>query len=164
MSDYREKQTWTREGKHFGVEVVHWTSERPDEYEYSERGPHHWNVYALIGEGHPHFAKFDGPALFQDATCVLPLHCGASYLGIFEARHAYPDKPIRYVKVGSDYGHLHDHEFSHADNPEHAQIVFADADDLFTVLQGMVDAEPALVTAETLETTNPGDSNAAQED
>ena len=100
-----------------------------DEYE----GPHRWAVYAYVYPSHPHFGKFDGPNLWQDATQVLPLHGGCSYLD-------YPvhDGKVTCVKVGADYHHLHD-DFTHCATADEAYRVFRDADELFDALMAMAE-------------------------
>ena len=63
--------------------------------------------------------------MWQDATSVMPLHCGCSLL-------EYPmyEGKVTAVKVGADYNHLHDQRFTHLSTPGDALEVFADADHL----------------------------------
>lgn len=129
IESWKHKDIWTRRGKMFAVEISrHYGTE--DEYE----GPHRWAVYAYIYTNHPHFSKFDGPNLWQDATQVLPLHAGCSYLD-------YPvhDGKVTCVKVGADYHHLHDTGFTHCATADEAYRVFSDADELFDALTAMAE-------------------------
>lgn len=63
--EWRESQQWRRQGKTFTVEVYHYVE--PGEPTYDD-GRHRWNVYAYIYPGHPHFANFKGPDMWQDAA------------------------------------------------------------------------------------------------
>lgn len=120
------KDEWRKHGKDFLI-VVSRHNGRPDEMEGT--GAHRWCVYAYIYPKHPHFANFDGPHMWQDATEGMPLHGGASLL-------EYPmyDGKVTSVKVGADYHHLYD-DFTHYATKEEASEVFYDADRLFAWLQ-----------------------------
>lgn len=128
MSNWEHKDLWKRYGKDFMVEVSrHQVGVFQEAERWSEEGPHRWCVYAYIYPKHPHFAKFSGPEMFQDAACSLPLHCGPSFL-----RWHYADdgKPTS-VQVGCDYNHLHDSQYTRMATKEEAQAVFNDAEKLF---------------------------------
>lgn len=122
MSDWRHKDCWKRAGKNFLIEVTRHSGEPLDSFE----GPHRWAVYAYIYPKHPYFAKFDGPHMWQDATGVMPLHGGASLL-------EYPmyEGVVTSVKVGADYHHLHDEEYTHCATKDEAASVFMDAEEIF---------------------------------
>jgi hypothetical protein len=117
------KDEWRKPGKDFVVVVSrhNGTSNEP----YGE-GPNRWCVYAYIYPKHPHFAKFDGPHMWQEAATVMPFHCYPSLL-------EYPmyEGKVTSVKVGSDYRHLHDGRFTNYATQEEAAEVFEDADRLF---------------------------------
>ena len=125
IEDYKQSESWKRQGKNFLIEVKHYIEETT---QYCER-EHHWNVYAYIYPKHPHFAKFDGTEkMWQDAASALPLHAGPSFCRIHvdHKTGAYCS-----YQVGSDYSHLHDDHFSHYATPNEAYKVFEDADHLF---------------------------------
>jgi hypothetical protein len=126
--NWRHKDLWHRRGQNFLVEISRHTVSS----EFSDEGPNRWAVYAYIYPAHPHFPAFSGPAIFQDATGILRLHRGCSYL-------EYPmyDGKVTSVKVGSDYHHLRDDHFTYYDTPADAYQVFADADELFEQLHNM---------------------------
>jgi hypothetical protein len=125
------KDLWRKHGKDFLVEVSR-HSASPSSLDI-DGGPHRWCVYAYIYPKHPHFSAFDTTTkatLFQEAATVLPLH---GYPSLCE----YPmyDGKVTSVKVGADYHHLHDAEFTRMATPEEAEEVFADAQRLFDWLQ-----------------------------
>ena len=64
--------------------------------------------------------------MWQDATSVMPLHGGASLL-------EYPmyEGKVTSVKVGADYHHLYDDDYTHYATKEDAGSVFDDAEELF---------------------------------
>jgi hypothetical protein len=120
------KDVWRRRGKDFLIEVTRHSVDFVDHWE----GPNRWAVYAYIYPKHPHFGVFDGPHIWQDATSVLHLHGGCSFL-------EYPmyDGKVTSVKVGADYHHLHDDRFTNYATPAEAHEVFSDANELFEQLQ-----------------------------
>jgi hypothetical protein len=120
------KDVWRRRGKDFLIEVTRHSVKPVDHWE----GPHRWAVYAYIYPKHPHFGAFDGPNMWQDATTALHLHGGCSVL-------EYPmyGGNVTSVKVGADYHHLHDSEYSFYETPGDAYRVFEDANELFEQLQ-----------------------------
>lgn len=132
------KDQWRKHGKNFLI-VVERFNGRPDADDGT--GPNRWAVYAYIYPKHPHFAAFEGPRMWQEAATCLPLHAYPSYL-------EYPmyDGKVTSVKVGADYHHLHDTEYSHYATKEDASQVFADAERLFVWLQQR--SEPNVPVAE----------------
>ena len=124
-NQWDKKDEWRKRGLDFMVTVSRHNSTSSD----FDEGPNRWAVYAYIYPAHPHFAKFDGPRIYQDAANEMPLHCGASLLN-------YPmyDNKVTSVQVGADYHHLHD-DFTHYATQDDAREVFADADRLFDWLQ-----------------------------
>lgn len=132
------KDVWRRRGKDFMVEISRHSSGLSREYD--SEGPNRWCVYAYIYPQHPHFAKFDGPQMWQDAASMLILHGGPSLLEypMYEGR-------VTSVKVGCDYHHLHDVRFTHMATAEEARRVFDDADELFDQLTRL--GEDALAKA-----------------
>lgn len=122
MSDWRHKDCWKRAGKDFLVEVTRHSGEPLDSFE----GAHRWAVYAYVYPKHPYFEKFEGPHMWQGATSAMPLHGGASLL-------EYPmyEGKVTSVKVGADYNHLHDQDYTHMATKEQAGSVFEDAEELF---------------------------------
>ena len=119
---WRKKELWTRLGEGFCVEVSHHLAEHSD-YD----GPHRWCVYVYVYPTHPHFAKFEGDTMFQEAARIMPLHGGPSLLTWHVDNHG----KIGSVKVGADYDHLHDEHYRQMQTAEEAHSVFADADELY---------------------------------
>lgn len=130
MSDWEKKDEWWKHGKDFMVVVKHHTVKVDEAACYDSDKGHRWNVYAYIYPKHPHFANFEGPQMWQDASTMMPFHGGPSLL-------KYPmfDGKVTAVQVGSDYSHLHDWTFTQAESKEDAYEVFADAEELFNWLQ-----------------------------
>lgn len=120
---WSRKDVWHKSGKNFLVEVKRHSEESFNaEYCFDSEGPHRWCVYAYIYPKHPHFAKFEGPNMWQDAASMMPLHGNASLL-------EYPmyDGKVTSLKVGCDYHHLHDNHFTQYATPDDAYEVFNDA-------------------------------------
>lgn len=131
--NWDHKDVWRRRGQDFLIEISRHTVTPITEPAYE--GSNRWCVYAYIYPKHPHFGKFDGPSLWQDATQVLHLHGDASLV-------EYPmyEGKVTCVKVGADYHHLHDDRFTHYATPDDAFEVFGDADELFEQLQSIAKA------------------------
>lgn len=120
------KDEWRKRGDNFMVTV---TRHSVTQSEFDIGGPNRWAVYAYIYPDHPHFKAFSGDRIWQDATNVMPLHCGCSLLN-------YPmfDGKVTSVQVGADYQHLHD-DFTRFETDSDAWEVFQDANELFEWLQ-----------------------------
>ena len=125
MTDWRHKDEWKKDGNGFLIVISRHTVTPPKGWTTPE-GPHRWCVYAYIYPGHPHFAKFSGPEMWQDAATCMPMHGGPSLL-----RWHYDDngKPVS-VQVGCDYNHLHDDDYTHLGSSGEAWSIFNDADEL----------------------------------
>ena len=124
---WKHKDVWDKKGKHFIVEVKrHEVTPFESGGCFDSDGPHRWCVYAYIYPQHPHFSKFEGPNMWQDAACAMPLHGGPSFL-------QYPtyEGKVTSVKVGCDYNHLHDTRFTRYAEPKAAHEVFRDAETLY---------------------------------
>lgn len=120
---WKPSQSWFIRSKTFSVEVkLH--SENPA-FNDGFGGEFRWCVYAYIFPKHPLFPKFESDQIYQDATEIMPLHCGCSYL----------KRSADVVKVGCDYNHLHDDFYTHLEGPEDALSVFNDANELFDWLE-----------------------------
>ena len=119
------KDEWRKHGTDFLVTISRHNQPSMDQFD----GVNRWAVYAYIYPKHPHFANFDGPHMWQEASGAMPLHGGCSLL-------EYPmyEGKVTSVKVGADYHHLHD-DFTHYATPQDAYEVFADADRLFDWLE-----------------------------
>lgn len=126
--DWNHKDEWRKLGKDFMI-VVSRYEEKADHGD----GPHRWCVYAYIYPKHPHFAKFDGPNMWQEAASCLPMHSGPSLL-----KYHMNDGVVTAVQVGSDYNHLHDGNFTHCQTMEDAYRVFEDAEELFQRLEARI--------------------------
>jgi hypothetical protein len=127
---WKHRDEWRQRGRDFMVMVSRHTVSTVDYWE----GPNRWAVYAYVYPKHPHFAKFEGPAMFQDAAAIMPLHAGASFL----QWHRDDDGKPCSVQVGADYHHLDD-DFTKYATKDEAYIVFADADNLFKWLTERAD-------------------------
>ena len=128
MDNWKQKELWTRRTNGFCVEVSHHT-EPP--CSYTNEGPNRWCVYAYIYPTHPHFAKFDGDKMWQEAATVLPLHRGPSMLRWHRDANCNPTS----VQVGADYHHDGDDGYTHCDDAGQAYSVFRDADELYAWLE-----------------------------
>jgi hypothetical protein len=114
------KDEWRKHGLDF---LVHVTRHNGTADEYG-RGPNQWAVYAYVYPKHPHFAKFDGQHMWQEAATMMPFHGGPSYL----RWHIDNDGKPTSVQVGADYDHLHDEHFTNYATKEDAWEVFQDAE------------------------------------
>lgn len=134
MSDWRHKDEWTKRGENFLVKVSRHSDDGFDihdgEFVKTGRVEHKWCLYAYIFPKHPHFSKFEGDSMWQDASAFYDWHCGCSYL---EYHRDYKGE-ILSVQVGCDYNHLHDDHFLDMATKESARSVFGDADELFETL------------------------------
>jgi len=128
FSKWEHKELWVRRGKNFTVEISRHRINRSGSYD----GQHGWCVYAYIFPEHPHFSRFSGPDMWQEAASVLPMHGGPTYLKYHES-----SGKVTCVQTGCDYNHLHDDRFTYMDTPEKAYSVFTDADDLYDTLAAM---------------------------
>ena len=126
MNGWRHKDIWIKADPGFAVEVSRHSSDPS-----GSEGPNRWCVYAYIYPTHPHFCKFEGSRMWQDAATEMPLHGGPSLL----VRHIKDDGSPASIQVGSDYHHDGDCEFTHYADAESASQVFADAENLFSWLQ-----------------------------
>jgi hypothetical protein len=100
------------------------------EFVHSDQLEHKWCLYAFIFPKHPHFSKFEGNSMWQDAAAFYDWHCGCTYLEY----HRNNDGQIVSVQVGCDYNHLYDGHFLDMATKEDARSVFGDADELFETL------------------------------
>jgi hypothetical protein len=123
---WKPTKSWFIRGKTFSVEVNLHTVE-PVIFDgfRDDRGESRWCIYAYIFPTHPLFSKFESDQIYQDATEIMPFHCGCTYL------KRSPDV----VKVGCDYNHLHDEFYTHIEGPEDSLSVFNDANELVDWLE-----------------------------
>jgi len=133
--DWKHKDMWSIRGKDFMVQVSRHAEPSREESSgcFDAEGPHRWCVYAYIYPKHPHFAAFKGNDLWQEATGVLPLHAGCSFL----TYHRRDSGDVTSVQVGCDYNHLHDNEYTQHATKEEAWEVFVDAEQLVARLTNM---------------------------
>ena len=123
MDKYSHKETWSRRGEDFNIEVTRW------EYVSSE-GPHYnWNVYCYI---FPKHKLFDIPLTESMSDCpVNNLHCGCTL-----ARwNKDASNEVMSKQYGSDYSHILDDGMERVKDPGYARNVFNDAEDLFQELE-----------------------------
>jgi hypothetical protein len=129
MSKFAEAHEWTAQGKNFSVQIRAWRMDR------DEMPVHVWDVYALVFEGHPLFAK-------PSDVAALHFHGGPTYT----AKVTYGpgrEKPYDWektnsvLKVGCDYNHLHDWYFRESDPKDGIPgSIQEDADLLYQQLEG----------------------------
>jgi len=112
LKDWKKREIWSVEAPTFDVEIHHW-KHSPDF--------NVWNVYAIIGPKHPRFRRS------SDADEEMPLHGGVTF-----QEQAYTNSPGR--KVGSDYCHCGDENFTMTSTLEGVPQVLRDALDLFRFL------------------------------
>ena len=127
-NNWIHRDEWVLQGNNFNVSISRQTTDI--EEPFSHCGQQRWYVYAHISYKHSFYDKFTSDALWQDATAMLPLHSGCSYL----ARVSY-NGGRDVIKVGADYNHLYDARFTHYDTVEDAAEVFRDAEELFNFLK-----------------------------
>ncbi len=131
MKNWEERTEWLLTGKNCTVEVSHHTSG----YGGEEEG-NRWCVYAHISVGHPFFSLFSGNGYWQEATELLPLHQGCTFLKYHFTQDSNPShQKCAGVQVGADYNHLYDYRFSGYAKPEEAYEVFEDAQVLLDFLE-----------------------------
>lgn len=120
---WKPHKAWLIRGKTFSVEVKLHTAS--SSFDWDSDGEFRWCVYAYVFQKHPIFSTFENDHIYQTATESIPLHGGCSYL------RRSPDV----VKVGCDYNHLYDEDFTYMKDPDDAHIVFSDAGALFDWLE-----------------------------
>jgi hypothetical protein len=146
MDNWKRKELWHQRGEGFCVEVSHHTTPTYDSERlttHASEGENRWCVYAYIYPEHPHFAKFEGDKMWQDAALALPLHGGPSML----RWHRDANCNATSVQVGADYNHDGDGCYTHYDDAAEARSVFRDADELAAWLatpNAKVTGSPAL--------------------
>ena len=131
MGGWRNKELWKCAVRDGDVEVVHWT--RPEVGDWSVmsgEGPHRWNIYAIIREKHPLFARLTEDRL---AKWDLPMHGGATFHDEIETRNAFGTH--RALKIGCGYHRLGDERFTHMATAGDAREVFEEADRLARYLE-----------------------------
>ena len=123
LKKYTHKETWSRRSEDFTVEVARWEDESPDGTKYK------WNVYCYI---YPKHKLFEVPK--EESMCDCPinnLHNGCTL-----ARwHTDGSGKVTSKQYGSDYSHIWDEGMEKIKEPEDAQSVFNDAEDLFNELE-----------------------------
>lgn len=122
-AEFSKSEEWKLQGTDFLIVVKHYTEPASPTFQDHDDGRHRWNVYAYVYLKHPHFAKFSGPHIIQDASNALPLHGGPSFL----RWHYNDDQEPTSVQVGSDYNYIADSEFTFYATEEDASEVFSDA-------------------------------------
>ena len=135
LNKYAHKETWSRRGKDFLMEVVRWETMPKEKYEELkakcslDEGRFIWNVYCYIYPPHPLFNKAEKEDIYD---CPIDnFHGGCT----FSKWHMGTDSGITSKQYGCDYNHYRDDRFTHIENPERAYEVFADAEELFKELE-----------------------------
>ena len=137
LGKYTHKETWSRRGKDFLIEVVRWETinaskllEIKAKIPSYDTGRFIWNVYCYIYPKHPLFNKPQTEDMFD--CPVKSLNCGCTYARWSRDK----DGEIQCKQYGSDYVHIWDEGMDKIENPEYAYRVFNDAEDLFNELEG----------------------------
>lgn len=130
MTQWRHKDEWKREGKHFCVTVSR--HRVPWKVDVSE-GENRWCVYVYIYPTHPSFAAFstdvaDVRSYWDQPT--LPMHGGCTFFKV----HRDDEGGVRSIQYGCDYSHYQDDHYHYMATPNDAWSVFADADELFSIM------------------------------
>lgn len=135
MTEWDHKDEWRKRGKDFLVMVSRHTVKRMESFSgcFDEEGENRWVIYAYFYPKHPHFKKFDGDDMHQDAAS-LGMHGGCTFF-----RRHVNDGAVTSIQVGCDYNHLHDWQYTQYSRPDEARSIFADADSLFEKLQNMTE-------------------------
>jgi len=139
----KPKRSWTRKGKLFAVEIVHYRRK----FEF-QGGTNCWNVYAYLRKGHPLFDTLhdtrDEKEERINVPFDIPLHGGATWaeaktvpFGIWHDDSVSVGDVYCY-KIGSDYAHLYDDRFAVLEEMEGSEVE-ADANELFDFLQAQTD-------------------------
>jgi hypothetical protein len=97
LSKYTNKETWTRIGNSFAVEIVRWEARKLTGTEYR------WNYYCYIYPKHSLFEKLNEENMFG-GSIIENLHHGCTFCQW--AR----DKELKITskKYGCDYEHIWD--------------------------------------------------------
>ena len=138
LNKYTHKETWSRRGEGFLIEVVRWETMPKKKYEELkvkcslDTGCFIWNVYCYIYPKHPLFSKLEKEDMFD---CPIDnFHGGCT----FSKWHRDADGGITVKQYGCDYNHYQDDRFTQIENPERAYEVFHDAGELFNELEGYI--------------------------
>jgi hypothetical protein len=135
IKQYKHKETWSRKGENFLIEVVRWETMTKEVYEQLKKehsidtGRFVWNVYCYLYKDHPKFNDSNTEDIFD--CPVQNLNCGCTYVNW--ARNS--DGEVVCKQYGSDYQHIWDDGFDKIEDPEDAYKVFNDAEDLFKELE-----------------------------
>lgn len=124
--DWIQKKEWKKTGTNFVVVVSRYES-----YENEYTGKYRWCVYGYIYPDHPHFKKFEGDDLYQDAAKEMPLPAGATSIRYHFGDHS----DVTSIQIGADYHHINDNRFTFYYTKEEAATVFDDAGELFEWLE-----------------------------
>ena len=132
--NWKHKDEWKQIGRDFQVVVSRHSvmSSEPSSNCYDAEGEHRWCLYAYIYPAHPHYAKFEGSNLWQDAAAI-GMHGGCSFL----RRHYGDDGKVTSIQVGADYHHDGDWQYTQMATQDDARGVFNDAQELFDKLAAM---------------------------
>lgn len=135
--EWRHKDEWTKRGEHFLVKISRHSDQQyaivNGEFKFMGNVEHKWCLYAYLFPKHPHFSKFEGTSMWQDASNFFDWHSGCTYLEY----HRDNDSKVVSIQVGCDYNHLHDYRYLNMATAEDARAVFNDADDLFKTLTNL---------------------------
>lgn len=120
--NWKHDETWTTNGKNFTLEIAH-------KIAVCDPGPNRWFITVWLREQHPLFAKavkiIDHTELI-DFLKTMPMHQGISLITYTQSR---------VLKLGCDYKHLGDEEFTRMFTSEEAEQVFEDAENLYRWLE-----------------------------
>ena len=123
LENCTHKETWSRRGEAFCIEVVRWESKG-----FDDKTEYIWNIYCYIYEGHDLFFELTDEFLFGGGR--LNFHHGCTYGRWF--RDA--ENIVRTKQYGCDYNHIWDVDIKDIKDPKEAYEVFNDAEDLFEQL------------------------------
>jgi hypothetical protein len=134
LTNYTHKETWSRKGKDFLVEVVRW--ERMTEEQCKKMretigdigGRFIWNIYCYIYPNHRLFDAIKEESIFECPVNNLNSGC------TFARWHINQKGEVMSKQYGCDYNHYDEEHFTYIEKPDDAYVVFNDAEDLFNEL------------------------------
>lgn len=132
-NQYTHKETWSRRGKDFLIEVVRWETMTEEIYKKLQKdiglnnGRYVWNIYCYIYSKHKLFDAILGEE-YED--CPVPFHGGCT----LSQWNRKQDGTVTSKQYGCDYNHYQDEHFTFIEKPEEAYEVFNDAEEIFNEL------------------------------
>jgi hypothetical protein len=132
LKNFTHKETWSRRGKDFLIEVVRWESMTEETYNRIkneiglDNGRYVWNIYCYIYPKHRLFEGISG-----EGDCpVNVFHGGCT----FEKWNTKLNGEVTSKQYGCDYNHYGDDGYTWMETPMQAITIFNDAQEIFEEL------------------------------